>query len=147
MRRLLLLSIKTVHTIAFAVIAGSIGVVFVDGVRGRPARRTGAAAAIAIGECAVYAANGFVCPLTPLAERYGAERGSVSDIFLPDVIARNLAWIATPILVAGLVLNARSLLTRRQASNEVQATPNASVFWRRQNRALGAVGQGSVRSG
>ena len=70
------------------------------------------AAAIALGECAVFAANGFVCPLTPLAERYGAERGSVTDIFLPDVIARNLAWIATPILVAGLVLNGRALRGR-----------------------------------
>ena len=82
MRRLLLVLIKSVHTAAFLVIAGSILVVFADGARSRPRRRTGVAAAIALGECAVFAANGFVCPLTPLAERYGAERGSV-DGHLP----------------------------------------------------------------
>ena len=113
MRGLLLL-IKGIHTAAFFVIAGSILVVFADGARGRPRRTTGVAAAIALSECAVFAANGFVCPLTPLAERYGAERGSVTDIFLPDVIARNLAWIATPILVVGLVLNGRALAHRRR---------------------------------
>jgi hypothetical protein len=114
-RRLPLLVVKGVHTIAFAVIAASIGLVLADGLRARPRWRTGVAAAIALGECAVYAGNGFVCPLTPLAERYGAERGSVTDSFLPDVIARNLAWIATPILVAGLILNGRALRTRRRA--------------------------------
>ena len=112
MRRLVLFVVKGVHTAAFAVIAGSILLVFADGVRASPSRRTAAAAAIALGECAVFAANGFVCPLTPLAERYGADRGSVTDIFLPDVIARNLVWIATPILAAGLVLNARELRAR-----------------------------------
>jgi hypothetical protein len=110
--RLALAAVKTVHTVAFAVIAASISVVAADGLRGRPRRRTGAAAAIAIAECAVYVANDYTCPLTPLAERLGAERGSVSDIFLPDWLARNLAWIATPILVVGLVLNLRALARR-----------------------------------
>lgn len=114
MTRLLLVTIKAVHTVAFAGIAGSILVVFADGIRGRPRRRTAVASGIALAECAVFAANGFVCPLTPLAERYGAKRGSVTDIFLPDVIARNLTWIATPILVVGLLLNARVLIVRRR---------------------------------
>jgi hypothetical protein len=70
------------------------------------------AATIALAECVVYAGNGFVCPLTPLAERLGATDGAVSDIFLPDWVARKLAWIATPILVGGLALNARALERR-----------------------------------
>lgn len=114
-RQLILVGVKTVHTVAFFVIAGAIAVVFSDGLRARPGRRTGAAAAIALTECAVYAANGFVCPLTPVAERLGAQRGSVSDIFLPDVVARNLTWIATPILVAGLAMNIAALRGRRRA--------------------------------
>lgn len=114
-RQLVLIGVKAVHTTAFFIIAGAIAVVFADGVRARPARRTGAAAAIALTECAVYAANGFVCPLTPVAERLGAQRGSVSDIFLPDVVARNLTWIATPILVAGLAMNVAALRGRRRA--------------------------------
>lgn len=112
-RRLALVGVKACHTAAFWVIAGSIGVIAVDGLRGRPSTRTGLAAVIALTECAVFAANGFVCPLTPLAERLGAERGSVSDIFLPDVVARNLTPIATPILAAGLLLNGRALRQRR----------------------------------
>jgi hypothetical protein len=114
-RHLVLVGVKTVHTIAFFIIAGAIAVVFGDGLRARPTRRTGAAAAIALTECAVFAANGFVCPLTPVAERLGAKRGSVSDIFLPDVVARNLTWIATPILVGGLAMNVAALRGRRRA--------------------------------
>jgi hypothetical protein len=114
-RRLVLFGVKGVHTIAFGIIAGAIAVIVVDGLRTRPTRRTGAAAAIALTECAVFAANGFVCPLTPVAEQLGARRGSVSDIFLPDVVARNLTWIATPILVAGLAMNVAALRRRRRA--------------------------------
>jgi hypothetical protein len=112
LKRAALVAVKAVHTIAFWVIASSLVLVLVDGLRGRPRRRTGIAAGIAIAECAVFAANGFVCPLTPIAERYGAERGSVSDIFLPDVVARNLTWGGSLVLVTGLVLNARALRAR-----------------------------------
>jgi hypothetical protein len=112
-RRVALAAVKAIHTVAFAVISGAIVVIAVDGLRGRPHRRTGLASAIALTECAVFAANGFVCPLTPMAERLGAQRGSVTDIYLPDVVARNLTPIATPILVAGLGLNGRALWRRR----------------------------------
>lgn len=111
-RRAALAGVKAFHTAAFVVISGAIGVIVVDGLRGQPTARTGAAAGIALTECAVFAANGFVCPLTPLAERLGADRGSVSDIFLPDWLARNLTWIATPILVMGLVANVNALRRR-----------------------------------
>ena len=39
-------------------------------------------------ESLVFAANGFRCPLTELAERYRAERASVTDIYLPKWFAR-----------------------------------------------------------
>jgi len=113
-RPVALAAIRTIHTAAFLVIAGSIVVTVVDGLRGRPSRRTAVAAAIALTECAVYAGNGFVCPLTPLAQELGAERGSVSDLFLPDPIARHLAWISSPVLVVGLVLDAAAWRRRRR---------------------------------
>ena len=108
-QRIALGAIKSIHTVAFAVIATSILVVLLDGLRGRPTRRTATALGIALIECAVFAANGFVCPLTPLAERYGARRGSVSDIFLPDVVAENLTWSASTVLLIGIGLNARAI--------------------------------------
>jgi hypothetical protein len=113
--RLLLIAIKGIHTIAFAVIAASILIVLLDGLRGRPTRRTAGALGIALTECGVFAANGFVCPLTPLAERHGAQRGSVSDIFLPDVVAENLTWSSTIILAIGIALNVRALKGQRRA--------------------------------
>src|SRR5262245_21845587 len=108
-QQLALVAIKALHTAAFFVIATSGLLVFFDGLRGRPSRRTSAALAVALTEVGVFTANGFVCPMTPLAERYGARRGSVSDIFLPDVVARNLTWSGSAILLAGILLNVRAL--------------------------------------
>ena len=42
------------------------------------------------GECLVFAANGFHCPLTRLADAAGAASGSVTDIYPPAWFARNL---------------------------------------------------------
>jgi hypothetical protein len=110
-----LAAIKGIHTVAFFVIATCGLLVFFDGVRGRPGRRTSAALAVSLAEVAVFVGNGFVCPLTPLAERYGARRGSVSDIFLPDVVARNLTWSSSIVLAVGIVLNVRALRGRGRA--------------------------------
>ncbi len=48
--------------------------------------------------------NNWRCPLTGLAERYGAESGSVTDIFLPSIIARNSFMIFSVVFALGLVL-------------------------------------------
>ena len=124
-RRVALVAIKAVHTVAFFVIATSGLLILADGLRGRPSRRTSAAVAISLGECAVFAANGFVCPMTPLAERYGARRGSVSDIFLPDVVAQNLTWSGSAILAIGIALNARAVWRRRGATYTPGVEPDA----------------------
>lgn len=114
-RAIALFLIKTVHTIAFLVIGSCLVLVFVDGVRGRPSRRTAVAASIALAECAVYAGNGFTCPLTPVAVSLGDERGSVSDIFLPDWFAARLPVISSTVLVTGLLLDLRAMRRRRRA--------------------------------
>lgn len=48
--------------------------------------------------------NKWRCPLATLAEKYGAESGSVTDIFLPAWIARHVFVISAVLFVAGLVL-------------------------------------------
>ena len=58
-------------------------------------------------EGAVFVANRGVCPLTPLAERYGANRGGVSDIFLPDAVARTIPLWSTTLIAIGVVLHLR----------------------------------------
>ena len=61
----------------------------------------------------MFVSNNGVCPLTPLAEELGAASGSVTDIFLPDVISRRIPVLAGAVLVLGLVLDAHAW--RRQA--------------------------------
>ena len=47
--------------------------------------------------------NKWRCPLTTLAEKYGAEKGTVTDIFLPAIISRNVFKIAIVLFPAELV--------------------------------------------
>lgn len=70
------------------------------------------ALAVAVGECAVYAGNGFRCPLTDVAEALGSEHGAVTDIYLPRWLAANIANIYTPLLAVGVGLHARNLRGR-----------------------------------
>lgn len=114
-----LVVIKSVHSAIFLSIATCIAVVVVDGFRGTPLRRTGLAAAIVLAESAVFVCNRGTCPLTPLAERLGARRGSVLDIFLPHWFARHLPEISGPVAAVGLVLNLRALARRRRLGSAV----------------------------
>ncbi len=102
------IAIKTFHTAAFLAIGTLVAVVAWDGIRSRPGRRTAFAAAVALGESAVFVSNNRVCPLTPLAEQLGAGSGTVTDIFLPDRVSRSIPTVAGSALVVGLVLNVRA---------------------------------------
>lgn len=62
-----------------------------------------------LAESVVFVSNNQVCPLTPLAEELGAERGSVVDIFLLDWAARRIPVVAGSAAVLALVLNLRAL--------------------------------------
>jgi len=113
MRAVLLFAIKAFHSAAFAVIQSAIMFLLFKGFRRQSDRASAIAAGIAVGECAVYAANGFRCPLTDLAEDLGAQHGAVTDIYLPDWLAANIARIYTPLLAVGMFLHARNLRSRR----------------------------------
>ena len=108
-----LFAIKAIHTVLFASIGAAITLFVWDGLHGQPRRRTAYAVGIALGETAVYVSNNQVCPLTPLAEQFGAESGSVVDIFLPDAVARRIPVVSGTALVLGLALNGRALIARR----------------------------------
>ena len=112
-------AVKTVHTAIFLVELASIGWLAVSGLIGRR-DRTVAVATGAVGiEIAVFLANDGVCPLTPLAERLGARHGAVSDIFLPDAVARTIPIWSSALLLVAAVLHARSArrLARRPESD------------------------------
>ncbi len=109
-RRLAL--IRGVHTAAWFAIESSVAYHLWAAAPGRSHRRAGAPAAVVAGECLVFAAHGFRCPLTGLAERGGATTGSVTDIYLPAWFARKLPAIHVPLLVLIGWLHGRTLHRR-----------------------------------
>jgi hypothetical protein len=120
-RRLVL--IRVVHTAAWLSIESCVGYLLWSGVTGRSDRRAAAATVVVAGECLVFAANGFRCPLTRLAEAAGAASGSVTDIYLPTWFARNLPAIHVPLLVLIGWLHGRTLSSRRTSRRPAATGP------------------------
>jgi hypothetical protein len=103
-----------VHTAAWASIEFCVGYLLWSGLRGHSDRRAATAAAVVAGECLVFAADSFRCPLTGLAGRAGAASGSVTDIYLPRWFAANLPAIHLPVLALIGWLHRRALHWRRR---------------------------------
>jgi hypothetical protein len=102
-------AIKLIHTAIFVVIMGFILHFTYSGIRNRVNRWSAVTLAIVAGEGIVLGVNGGRCPLTLAVEDLGSEHGSVSDIFLPDWVARHIPHISTVLIGVGLV----ALITRR----------------------------------
>jgi hypothetical protein len=105
--------IKAIHTLAWFSIEGCMAHVLFAGFARRSDRRAGIAAGVVAAESLIFAANGFRCPLTQVAERLVAERGSVTDIYLPRWFARNLPAIHVPLIGLAVYLHARNLRAGR----------------------------------
>jgi hypothetical protein len=101
-------AIKAFHTLAWLSIESCVVYVLYAGIAGRTDRRVGIAATVVVGESLVFAGNGFRCPLTELAKRYGAHTGSVTDIYLPNWFAHNIPAIHAPLLVVMAYLHVRN---------------------------------------
>jgi hypothetical protein len=108
--------IKAVHTAAWLSIEASTLYLLYSGLTKRSDRRSAIAAAIVGAETTVFTANGFRCPLTQLAERRGAEHGSVTDIYLPRWFAHNIPAIHAPLLLAAAYLHHRNIAAERSAT-------------------------------
>jgi len=101
-----------VHTLAWFSIESCMVYVLRAGFARRSDRRAAIAAAVVAGETLVFAGNRFRCPLTQLAQRLGAERAGITDIWLPRWFAHNLPAIHAPLLVLAVYLHARNLRHR-----------------------------------
>ena len=106
-------AVKAVHSVVFWIELLAIGWLVATGLTGRRDRSVGVAAGLIAVEGVVWIANDRICPLTPLAERYGAGSGSVSDIWLPDVVARTIPYWSIPLVVLGAGLHVRGLRRAR----------------------------------
>jgi hypothetical protein len=102
--RITILQIKLVHTLIFWFLSFCVVCVLYSGVAGRTSTWTWVAAGFILVEGVVLAACGWKCPLTILAERQGAVRGSVTDIFLPKRVADQIFPVCGTLYVVGLVL-------------------------------------------
>lgn len=114
-----LAAVRAVHSAIFLVELWAIAWLVATGLARRGGRSVRVAAVLVAGESAVFVGNRGVCPLTPLAERYGADRGSVSDIFLPDALARTIPFWSIPLVVLGLGLHARNRVAARSSAGRV----------------------------
>lgn len=96
--------------------------------RGRRTGRTGGAIAAAViaSENLVFAATGFRCPLTTVAESLGVEHGSVTDLYLPAGCARNRLAIGVALLGRELFVHGRNL---RRSFRTAPLAARAQLRW------------------
>jgi hypothetical protein len=116
--------IKAAHTLAWFSIESSMAYVLYAGAARRTGSRAALAGAVVARESLSFAANGFRCPLTQIAEKIGAADGSVTDIWLPRWFAHNLPAIHVPLLAAAAYLNGRNLRDRQR---HTQPTHNRNL--------------------
>jgi uncharacterized protein YndB with AHSA1/START domain len=107
-------AIKAIHTLIWFSIEACMVYLLYAGFAKRSDRRAVVAAAVVSGECLIFAASGFRCPLTQLTDSLGTGSGSVTDIFLPEWFAHNLPAIHAPLLILAAFLNGRNLRQQRK---------------------------------
>jgi hypothetical protein len=110
-----LVAVKAAHTFVWAGVESCMVYLLYAGWMHRSDRRAAVAAGVVAAEMAVFAGCGFRCPLTGVAERLGADDGSVTDIFLPRPVARALPAIHVPLVVLAVALHVRNIRQRQQS--------------------------------
>ena len=107
---MLLTWVRLIHTLVFGVMFGSILFLLYCGITNQLSPWTAIAFGLISIEVAIYAGNGFRCPLRTWAENLTPEGQVVRDIFLPSWLAARVVAISTPLLgVACLLLLVRLL--------------------------------------
>jgi hypothetical protein len=119
----MLIAIKLLHTVVWALLAGCIFALPVLAFK----RRFGSAvflSAIILVECGVVAFNKGRCPLTDLAARFTADRADNFDIYLPLWLARYNKVIFGAILVMNETSVLVCWLRKAKARRIPQAIPS-----------------------
>lgn len=120
-------AIKLLHTVIWALLAGSIVALPVAGVL-RRFRWAAIITVLILLECGVLAANGGRCPLTDLAAKYTADRRSNFDIYLPNWLAEHNKVIFGTLFVAGEGVAVACWLRRKfPAALRMQNSPKTRV--------------------
>lgn len=96
--------IKLVHSLIFFLMMASLLYILYSGITGTFNLLLLFALMTIFIEGITLILNKWRCPMAGLAEKYGAESGSVTDIFLPSVIARNSFRIFSVVFTLELIL-------------------------------------------
>jgi hypothetical protein len=97
-------AVRLVHTIIYVVMALSTFALVFAGISGQKGPWLFVPIALLAIEVVVFVGNGFKCPLTALAVRYGAVRGYAFDTYFPESVMRHTFWFFTSLMVLGLGL-------------------------------------------
>ena len=101
-RRLTL--VRAAHTAVYLVMVAAIAVLLYVGATGYSGPVLWVALGLLAVETVVFVGNGFTCPLTTLAVRYGAEKGYAFDTFLPERVTRYTFRFFGSLMGVGLVV-------------------------------------------
>jgi hypothetical protein len=116
----MLTAIKLLHTVIWAILAGSILVLPLAGVL-RRFRWAAILTGLVLLECGVLAVNRGRCPLSDLARQFTADGTANFDIYLPNWLAQHnkvvfgVLFIAGELVVLGCWLRERYAASRRPA--------------------------------
>jgi hypothetical protein len=101
---MMLFWIKSVHTVIFILMSCSVIYVLYSGIAGLTGIMTWVAVTLMVLEALTFTLNKCKCPLTQLAEKYGAENGTVSSMFLPKLFVPHAINFFTVSGIIGLLL-------------------------------------------
>ncbi|WP_165185462.1 hypothetical protein [Caulobacter soli] len=96
--------VRAVHTAIYVVMALASLVVLYAGLTGAHGPWLWIASGLVAVESVVFATNGFRCPLTAIAIRYGATKEGAFDTFFPERITRYTFRVFGPIILLGFAL-------------------------------------------
>ena len=102
--RITIFQIKLVHTVIFWILSLCTVYALFSGIADRITMWTWVAVVLLLVESVVLVVSGWKCPLTILAERQGALRGSVTDIFLPKWFADRIFPVCGTMYAVAIVL-------------------------------------------
>jgi len=97
-------SIKFIHTILFFFLAACLFYVLYCGITKTYDWTLFLAIGFILIEILVLLFNHWRCPLTSLAEKHGADKGTITDMFLPSWVARNIFKGAAALLICELAI-------------------------------------------
>ncbi len=121
----MLTAIKLLHTVVWAILAGSIVVLPLMGML-RRFRWAVILTGLVLLECGVLAVNGGRCPLSDLAQRFTDSHANNFDIYLPNWLAQYNEVIFGVLFVAGELVVLGYWFTERSAKHQDSSTATSN---------------------